>query len=1519
MAQIRAALISFKETENEINNEARSTRQRTESLKKEIASERARLHEKDQGGKEQLKQTIASLEESIKNEESKIASLQSDQLSYEERSKDLSEMKGNCIREVDKNRIYVEKTQQNLDDLRRQTSNRLNAFGRGVPEAIAQIKNTRWKGMHPIGPIGEFVKVRDQKWSPIIETTLDKSLNAFLVDSYADQATLDKIFRQVGCQSRIVICKPELFDYSNGEPSTEYLTILRALEISNELVKRQLINLNRIEQIILVEQRALGDKIMVSNNGGFPRNVTACLTVDGFSVGSRSGGLSTQSVNLIKNTNRLGDDIGHAIAREEHQLSEQKRALDDAKRTLEKTEHELRDLMRKHELSKSEVRKCKGSINKFSYEIEKTRDLLHSSESTKIAELESELERLTAQMESIQTQFLDHNEQKKAKQEELKQLGSEIALVDKKIEAIRAQATKLKNAADAKTDESRKHSDNIVYWQTKCSSMGGRLKELEKTQVKAREEVQSVMADARKLSEERVEVQHPATKLDRMITECNARLLEIERSSSMSLAEVSEKAQSYINTYNKAKDELRTTTRMVSMLKTAHQRRLHMWTQFRDSMTLRTKMHFTNHLYQRGYTGKLEFDHSLHTLVPKVQTDQDLIGERAANGGVGNGKSSAAYQRKDTKSLSGGEKSFTTICLLLSLWETMNCPVRALDEFDVFMDAANRAIAMSMMIDSARSKNETQFILITPLDMSTKPDADITILRLQPPNRQSSVTYRLSGLHPKQCSLKPSTNSTNSTSSTSSVSFSSAPNYAHVFTAHVATDATTTDTANPENSSSAASNLKAGFVSRKTNDLQLPYHEYSGTIEQSPNDPRKFRLIQLPNNMTVLCAHDPDTTQSAVSLSVNVGHNGNPPEFLGIAHFLEHMLFQGALARFSRFFIDPLMDASCVDKELLAVDSEHKGNIQSDTWRFFGLLANVSNPNHPFSQFSTGTVDTLKGSANRLGVELRDELLKFHNKYYSSDIMKLVVAGNHTLDQLTEWAVSMFSEVESKGNTKPVLSEHTLSKSELGRVRGWITDIDANSFGLYDDGSSMFYIGIDATPNGMDNYTDIVRAIFAYMDMLTKQGLQEWYHDELRSVNAISYHFYERSNIGHWVTHMPGKMHNEQINLEHVLSAGQIIGEFNSSLVADIISYLNPNNYMLMVGAKKHRDVECNIEEQYYGIKYNVVNMPATLKPEQSSFAEYEDVFSMLVPNAYLTSSLDIKTSTEIPLSVVSEPTLLRSNDKMKVWFKQDDQFFIPKGKIVLSILVPATNTLMRHALVDLYNMYASEILHTELEQAQMAGLHYHFAVDVGTIDISISGFSDKQSVLLQDILCKVQSLSIDEQLYEMLLAKYIDTYKNMDTKIPLEHAIMNNAYINIDASRHYTQIRSELDKITIQQLQLLADHMFDQTFFKLIVSGNFDEKDALDIAQMIDDTLDSKPLADYLSLQPRALNLDAGRYVYQAPMPDKNNKESATICYVYCGQSDDIYESAVLDLLDKLVSEPFFDQLRTKEQLGYR
>ena len=70
---------------------------------------------------------------------------------------------------------------------------------------------------------------------------------------------------------------------------------------------------------------------------------------------------------------------------------------------------------------------------------------------------------------------------------------------------------------------------------------------------------------------------------------------------------------------------------------------------------------------------------------------------------------------RQTKTLSGGEKSFSQICLLLSLWEAIGAPIRCLDELysqpsldwkgsklnmcsDVFMDSVNREASMKLLV-----------------------------------------------------------------------------------------------------------------------------------------------------------------------------------------------------------------------------------------------------------------------------------------------------------------------------------------------------------------------------------------------------------------------------------------------------------------------------------------------------------------------------------------------------------------------------------------------------------------------------------------------------------------------------------------------------------------------------------------------------------------------------------------------------------------------------------------------------
>ena len=75
--------------------------------------------------------------------------------------------------------------------------------------------------------------------------------------------------------------------------------------------------------------------------------------------------------------------------------------------------------------------------------------------------------------------------------------------------------------------------------------------------------------------------------------------------------------------------------------------------------------------FVRHHAGQLCFDHAEETLALSVQRNNQDTGGSAT---------------QDARSLSGGERSFTTLSFELAMWEFCATPFRALDEFDVYMD-----------------------------------------------------------------------------------------------------------------------------------------------------------------------------------------------------------------------------------------------------------------------------------------------------------------------------------------------------------------------------------------------------------------------------------------------------------------------------------------------------------------------------------------------------------------------------------------------------------------------------------------------------------------------------------------------------------------------------------------------------------------------------------------------------------------------------------------------------------------
>ncbi|KAJ2156249.1 metalloprotease [Coemansia sp. RSA 552] len=813
---------------------------------------------------------------------------------------------------------------------------------------------------------------------------------------------------------------------------------------------------------------------------------------------------------------------------------------------------------------------------------------------------------------------------------------------------------------------------------------------------------------------------------------------------------------------------------------------------------------------------------------------------------------------------------------------------------------------------------------------------------------------------------------------------------------------------------SSSSAWESRFESRLTSELHLPYQEFVGTLEVSANDPRQHRLIRLPNNIVVMCTSDYNAAEAAAALSVNVGSFSEPPEFQGLAHFLEHMLFmgsekypneddyssflannsgsynaftantqtlyyftvangalEGALDRLSQFFIAPLFNPDSVDREVNAVDSEFKGNLQSDFWRLYRLESLLSNPSHPYSSFNVGNLKTLRDAAQNLGLSLRDEVVKLYQEKYSSDIIKFTIVGNYSLDQLSEWAASKLSAIESKGDTSLKTTEHPLNADALGKVvhfetvtdiynmgvefalpelkakyktdpclyistllmdqgpgsltaylkkMGWGTSIHAHLH-EYADGFEIFPISIMLTPQGINHYEDILRALFAYLKMVSDSGPQKWIHDEVRKASNLDFQFYERPEVDNWVIFTSYGGQNEYIAPEHYLTHAELVRDFNYQDTLEIMKYLNPQNYHVIIGAQNHTGVECNEREEHYGVAYNRADLPMNLTDDALMDGVGSYPFYLPERNRFLPDSVKVVGEKASPGHIVQEPALLRLTDSYELWFKQDDQFLTPRSSIQLKIKLetPSTSPL-NQVVAELLNGCIAMELDEEFSSVRKAGISVKTTYSLSALDITVEGFSDKLPQVIDILVKKLRSFTVAETIFDLVKSQQEQMYhieKYEDPLIQLYHyesRQLNTApYWPIDARM------SVFANVTMDIVQNLIDTSMENTKFKLLVVGNYKESDALQLAARLTDILDTKPMAGHLHVPSRLVDLEPGHYLRRIILDDKGSLNSAVRCDIYLGHNSDVRSQMLAALLEDKLNNALFDQLRTKEQLGYQ
>ncbi|KAJ2045482.1 metalloprotease [Coemansia sp. S16] len=553
--------------------------------------------------------------------------------------------------------------------------------------------------------------------------------------------------------------------------------------------------------------------------------------------------------------------------------------------------------------------------------------------------------------------------------------------------------------------------------------------------------------------------------------------------------------------------------------------------------------------------------------------------------------------------------------------------------------------------------------------------------------------------------------------------------------------------------------------------------------------------------------------------------------------------------------------------------------------------------------------------------------------------MKLVVCGNHPLDQLVEWTVSKFSDVKSRGDNVQRSLGHPRSAEFLGKVihietvndvhkidisfpvpdfkamyrsdpfdhishflgykdegsiiaylkqQGWATSLSVGADTAYNYGFYEFTVSVSATPEGLEHYEDILRVVFAYVQMLLSSGPQEWVQQEMASMKKIDFDNRTKSRalvVALGYTHL---IHNEYVAPEHVLSKECAYEKFNYDDILHCLSFINPDNFRVFLCAAKHKSTECLEIEPYFSAAYHVGGISADLLRELASNTMHVEGLSLPERNLSIPDDFSIKNTNMLGAAAVLRPTLLKLNDNFELWFKQDDQFSSPKGSISLGIYVPNVNSSPQNNIMsDLYcNMLNSKLLED---------LHNFVHAE------------------------RLRSFKVDDTQLSMHISKYRQNYANIANDPPSQLCAVYKRYITSTSEWHHQLLESELAKITPAKLQAHIDSLFDVTYTKMCMVGNFDEAEALKVADNVQTIIKSTPNLGYNLCQPREYNIEAGYYVYQMQLPNEDSVNSAVHSSIYCGPITDKRETAILEILEALVYDSFFSQLRTKHQLGYK
>lgn len=668
---------------------------------------------------------------------------------------------------------------------------------------------------------------------------------------------------------------------------------------------------------------------------------------------------------------------------------------------------------------------------------------------------------------------------------------------------------------------------------------------------------------------------------------------------------------------------------------------------------------------------------------------------------------------------------------------------------------------------------------------------------------------------------------------------------------------------------------------------------------------------------------------------------------------VENNALEPAADRMADALAAPLLDPVNVDRERHAVNAELTMARSRDGLRMAQVGAETLNPAHPGSRFSGGNLETLKDKPQS---NLLAALKTFYQEHYSANLMKAVLYSNKPLPEMAQIAASTFGRIGNHQATIPAIEAPVVTAAQQGIIihyvpaqprkqlkiefriadnsdrfrsksdtlisylignrsentladwlqkQGLVDGINAGADPASMRNSGVFVINASLTDKGMAQRDEVVAAIFSYLDLLRKQGIDKRYFDEVAHVLALDFRYPSLTRDMNYIEWLADTM--LRVPVAHTLDAPYLTDRYDAAAIEARLKEMTPQRARIWYISPQEPH---NKKAYFVDAPYQVDRI------SEQTYADWQqraEALSLSMPalNPYIPDDF---TLVQTDKAAVTQPTALPDSDGIPAYW-MPSRFFASEPKAVITLALRNQQAMRdaRHQVLFALNDYLADLALDELSsQASVGGIGFSVSENGGLV-FNASGFTQRLPMLLKELVEGYATFQPTDAQLEQAKSWYLEQLDAAEKGKAYELAIQP---MQLLSQLPYTQreVRRGLVKdIALSEVTAYRDSLFRQAQPELLVTGNMDVGQVKQLGRELKQQMQTAGHSrwhnrDVAIVQPLKANLQK---------VGSSSDSALAALYVPLGY-DEYRGMATTLLLSQIVQPWFYDRLRTQEQLGY-